>query len=490
MMTGLLIVCSLIWVPVLLYQIGQRGFLILIVWLFIAPVASNVVNRPQANPFLRVSTVEDAGVDRKQQGEAYIRGETTIRLGELLEPNRLLFGAYLLVFGLHAFTLRRLPVPLDRTENWMAVFSLILVASALLQSTRTAFSLRVATDAFIVPFLSYMVARRYVSTEDSLGKLIKVVGYLGFYVVLICFIERWIHPSITYRLSGPFPKRDALYIVMMVVFFAALVDWLISSSRDRKSVLPYGVQICLLASTPLIVLFTWTRGVWLGFLLGIWTFAFLGRNLVMWRRKLLILGLVLGLLPVAVVGFQQALGEEEVYSRVANIRNIYGRLATYRIMMNEMSSNPVFGIGLNNVRDLLAEEKESAYGMRSYSVSHNSYLSLGTELGAIGIVAYLVVVGSIVGTGVRIHRMGKYPQDRWRGIGVVAIMIAYLIPAAFDSTLYQTWVSHVYVFVYVGAIAGLYCQKPLEKPVIQSRQSRESAVLTPSAVAREARNSL
>jgi O-antigen ligase len=490
MMTELLIVCSLIWVPVLLYQIGQRGFLILIVWLFIAPVASNVVNRPGSNPFLEISAVEEASVKPEKRGRGYITRETTIRLGELLEPNRLLFGAYLLVFGLHAFTLRRLPVPLDRTEKWMAVFSLILVASALLQSRRTAFSLRVATDAFIVPFLSYMVARRFVTTEDRLGKLMKVMGYMGFYVVLICFIERVIHPSITYRLSGPFPKRDALYIVMMVVFFAVLIDWVSSIWQDKKRVLPYGIQICVLTLVPVIVFFTWTRGIWLGFLLGIWTFAFLGRKLVMWRPKLLIIGLVLFLFPVTVLGVQELLGTEEVYSRVANIRNVYGRLATYRIMVNEMSNNPVFGIGLNNVRDLLAEEKESAYGMRSYAFSHNSYLSLGTELGAIGIIAYLVVVGSMVGAGVRIHRMGKHPQDRWRGIGVVAIMIAYLIPAAFDSTLYQAWVSHVYVFAYLGAIAGLYFQEPLDKPVIQSRQSRDSAVLTSSGVPREARNSL
>ena len=466
MITEVLVACLLlIWLPILLREINQRGFLILLIWLFVAPIASNVVNRPGSNPFLEISAVEEAGVKPEKSGQGYITRETTVRMRELLEPNRLIFGAYLVVFLLTAVRIKKLAVPLDRTEKWMAVFSLLLVASALLQSRRTAFGLRVAADAFIIPFVSYGIARRLVITEDRLRKLTQGIAYMGLYVILICVIERLAHPSVTHRLSGPFDKRDGLYIVLMVVFFAVLIDWVSSISQDKERVLPYGFQIGVLTLVPVIVFFTWTRGIWLGFLLGIWTFAFLGRKLVMWRPKLLIIGLVLFLFPVTVLGVRELLGTEEVYSRVANIRNVYGRLATYRIMVNEMSNNPVFGIGLNNVRDVLAEEKESAHGMRSYAFSHNSYLALATELGAVGILVYLAVAVSLLRTGLRVFRMGRNAQDRWRGIGIIAIMVAYLIPPAFDSTLYQPWVSHIYVYVYAGGMAGVYGLEWLRRPV-------------------------
>jgi hypothetical protein len=61
--------------------------------------------------------------------------------------------------------------------------------------------------------------------------------------------------------------------------------------------------------------------------------------------------------------------------------------------------------------------------------------------------------------------MGRNAQDRWRGIGIIAIMVAYLIPPAFDSTLYQPWVSHIYVYVYAGGMAGVYGLEWLRRPV-------------------------
>ena len=471
----------LIWLPIFLYQLNQRGFVILLIWLFVAPIASNLVERPYSNPFLQISAAEEEGSKPKRRRDAYITGETTIRMRELLEPNRLIFGAYLLVFLLAALKMKKLPVPVDRTEKWMALFSLILVASALFQSRRTAFGLRVATDAFIVPFLAYAVGRRFVTTEDRVGKLMKVMGYMGFYVVLICFIERMIHPGLVYRLSGPFDKRDALYIALMVVFFAVLIDWVSRNSPNRKRVLPYAIQMGVLALVPVIVLFTWTRGIWLGFLLAIWTFAFLGRGMVMWRPKLLIFGLALLLLPVTVLGVQEFLGTEEVYSRVANTQTIYSRFETYRVMMGETSRNPIFGIGLNNIRDVLFEQRQMmSSGIRSYYVSHNSYLSLLVELGVVGILGYLGIMATIFGTGLRVFRMGKQARDRWRGIAVIAIMLAYLVPAAFDTTLYQTWVPHVYVFVYFGAVAGLYLPEPSTKAteLLQTGEARASAVAT------------
>jgi len=457
--TELLIICLLIWFPVLLYQIKHRGFVILVIWLFVAPVASNVVNRPQANPFLEISA------EGKDTRTVYITGEATIRLRELLEPSRLLFGAYLVVFLLSAVKRSGRPLALDKTEKWMVVFSVVLLASALLQSRRTAFGLHVASDAFVVPFLAYGVARRLVTTEDRFRKLTQVIGWMGVYLIIISIIERLAHADIAYRLRGPFDFRDALYIAMMVVFFTVLIESVGTSSQGQKRVIPYGIQICVLSLAPVIIFLTWTRGPWLGFLLGIWTFAFLGSKLVTLRPKLLALGLLLGLLPVAFLGFQELLGVGEVYSRVANTPNIYRRFATYEVMIEEMSSNPVFGIGLNNMRDVLWEKKrqQTSYGVRAYTVSHNSYLALAGELGAMGLLAYLAILASIFRTGRRVFRMGKHPQECWRGIGVIAIMVAYLIPAAFDTTLYRPWLPPIYVFVYFGGVAGLYDLSRLQR---------------------------
>lgn len=457
MLETLVILCSLIWLPVLLHQIHQRGLVVFLIWIFVAPVAVNVVKAPGTNPFFTAPTQQQDGPKRRgEKGLGYLEDEVTIRMSDVLQPTRLLFGLFIVVFMATSILQRKKPITLDRTETLMVVFILVVVTSALLQSKRPGFGLRVATDAFTVPFLGYFIARRLVMNEDHLMKLSQVIGYMGVYLIIIGLIERLMYTNLTYRLRGPFDFRDAFYITIMVVFFVVLVEAIGAATGGHKRPLPKAMQIFVLSCAPIIILFVWTRGPWIGFLFGIWTFALLGSKLIMARRKILIAGLVLSLFPIAFMGLQEALSVEDVVGRVGRTGNIYGRLATYQIMVEEWSRKPLFGIGLNNVRDLLAEREISLYGVRSFRFSHNSYLSLATEVGVIGFLAYLAIVASILGMGLRVFRMGKHTRDRWRGIGVIAIMVAYLIPPLSDSTLYRTWVSHVYVFVFAGAVSGVY----------------------------------
>ena len=80
----------------------------------------------------------------------YIVDETTITPRDLLEPTRLLFGAFFVVLAV-SFLLKEKPTPaFDRTEILMCAFSLILIVSVLVKARRLAFGLHVAADAFIV----------------------------------------------------------------------------------------------------------------------------------------------------------------------------------------------------------------------------------------------------------------------------------------------------------------------------------------------------
>lgn len=96
-------------------------------------------------------------------------------------------------------------------------------------------------------------------------------------------------------------------------------------------------------------------------------------------------------------------------------------------------------------------------GIRSYVSVHNSYLTLFAELGIVGLSFYLAMIASIIRMGVRLYRKGLRPQDRWRGVAVIAIMVAYLIPALFASKLHspKPW-NTILIYSFVGGIAGLY----------------------------------
>ena len=460
MTATLAILCALIWIPLLIHLITQRGFLVLIIWLFIAPIATNVINRPGSNPFFIPPVVQETRSVQARQVNTYFVNPDVIVLRDLFEPTRTLLGACFVVLLLTALLKRKSLAPLDRTETWMGVFSLLLIASVFLQSHRLAYGLHIAGDAFIVPFLSYYVARRLVTHEVHFSQLTRAIGYMGLYLIVIGLIERLAHPGLFYRLMGPFGSTNVLYVVLMVVFFMVLRDSFHSVALPQeKQVLPRSVRWFVLYLSPVIICLNWTRGDWLGFFLGVGIYLLLGHKFINPSRKLAAVGLMLMIIPVLAVGVQELIPKEIVEERVAEQSNIYGRLATWDLALQEGIKQPIFGIGLNNLRSVLGTTTRRFQKIASFDTVHNSFLALFAENGAIGLLVYLVLVASIVRMGLTLYRTAPHAQERLLGVVVIAIMIAYLVPAFFSQTLHITNLSHVYVYVCMGAIAGLHGQR-------------------------------
>jgi O-antigen ligase len=450
MLTVLAVLTALIWLPILCYQITQRGVVVLILWLFLAPVASNLVSRPGMNPLFGLQQ------HKLRSENAYLTAPTTITTGELLDPTRCLVLLFLVLLPLHTLLTRQRLTPLDRTEWWMGVFTLLLLASALLQSRRMAYGLRIATDAFIVPFLGYYIARRLVTTEGRFFQLTRAIGYMGGYLIVIALIERMLHPDFFYRLQGPFAHRDHLYMILLVVF--AMVGLELArqrvSSQSRRAI-PRSIARCVLYGVPVIILLTWTRGNWLGFLLGLWICTLLGYRLLHVSQRLRLLSLVLLLVPIVLLSLSVFIPSHVVEERLGESGTVQARFATWQLAIHEGLKQPLLGIGLNNLRDILGAAVLRMPTLRNLTAPHNCYLSILVELGVVGLFAYLMLIVSLLRTGIRLYRTGSTAQTQWRGIAILFLLTAHFIPAFFSTILYNPVVSHVYVFACIGAIAGL-----------------------------------
>jgi O-antigen ligase len=246
---------------------------------------------------------------------------------------------------------------------------------------------------------------------------------------------------------------------MAVVFFMMLLGSpLRGGLLQEKCALPQGIRRFVLYLAPVIIFLNLTRGDWLGFLVGVGIFLFLGRRLINLSRKMGAIGLTLILIAVMSISLPVLIPKGLLESRIKNPATVYGRLATWEIVLSEAFKHPVFGIGLNNTRDLLAQERAWLEGSGSNTTAHNSFLTIFTELGTVGLLAYLALVVSMIRTGLSLYRRGGHLRDQWRGIAVIAIMVSYLVPALFGNTLHLTGISHMYVYVFVGGIASLYCR--------------------------------
>ena len=462
MLTILLLACVLVWTVLLFHHMISRGFTVLLIWLLIAPVASNVFIKPGSNPLFQTPSEYDAKqVSDRMWRRSLLRGESTdrstVNLQQLLEPTRTLLLAFFLVFILEALSKRQALGRCDTTELLMGAFCFIMLASIFLKSYHLNYSMRIALDAFLVPFLTYFIVRRLVTQEGHFRQLIQVVGYLSVYLIVLGCIERLIHPDTFYRLGGPFREEGVFYIVLTAGYIISLLDACVSQSLPQmKPMLPRSIRCFVLGLAPVIILLTWERGNWVGFLMGVWGFVLLGYRLLNLPRKIVFLGLVLTLMPILVIGAVMLTPEEVITERVGRTKSISGRLETWRVTIEIGLKHPVLGIGFNNSGEALLENVLKSGGV-NYVSAHNSYLALFAEQGIVGLSIYLAMIASIILTGMRLYSSSVRVQDRWRGVAVIAMMISHLAPALFASKLHlpRPW-NTILVYSFVGGIAGLY----------------------------------
>jgi hypothetical protein len=195
-------------------------------WLCVAPVVTNLLTGSALN-FLPSNTEGEPTVVVGRQLDAAPQDVTVKEL--LREPTRIFFAAFLLISLLNLVVMKK-RIQLDKTELCMVVFSLIIVANVLLWSQRWFFSLRIAFDAFVIPFIGFYIARRIVTNEHRFTQLTRILGYVGAYLVLWGFFDRLMHGHLFYRLRGPFKTGTIFYYVMVVPLFAMVLDF-VSSRR-------------------------------------------------------------------------------------------------------------------------------------------------------------------------------------------------------------------------------------------------------------------
>jgi O-antigen ligase len=446
---------ALPWLLILLHLIFRRGFVVLLLWLLVAPVVMYFVDRPLDRQTLLFQT---SGTDVPvHQAGFYEEAPAVITLEKLINPNRTIFMLFFVIFVLNAVLKRTRWVPLDRTEKWMSVFSVILLVNILLRSERLAFGLHVGVDAFIVPFCSYFVIRRFVNNQDRFHQLMCILAYMGVYVIVFCLIERVTRADLDYRVTGLFGNKDVLGVIMIVVFFTTLLDALCNGQMPaKKQALPCVIRRFVIAMAPVVILLTLTRGNWVGFLSGMFVFCLLGRRLAGVSRQLGAVGLTLIMITITAPSVALFVPGELMETRVLDQDNVLGRFATWVATIQLAREAPILGVGLNDLHGLLAREKVSFGEFTNFTTPHNSLLSIFVELGAVGLLAYLALILTITRMGLNLYRRGAYLKDQWRGVALVSIMLAYLTPSLFSNTIYITGLIHVYVYVFAGAIAGLY----------------------------------
>jgi O-antigen ligase len=217
--------------------------------------------------------------------------------------------------------------------------------------------------------------------------------------------------------------------------------------------------------TTLALIFSWSRGAWLGFAAGIATLVlFSARS---WRRGVVLLagstglaaillftGIAIGLRPAATVierigGFREDLTFGDVRGVDINDANyaVLERLAHWQAALDMARDHLWTGVGFGNY-----EAAYPAYALINWpdalGHAHNYYLNLLAETGVPGLIAYVILWGAIIWQSLRLVRKLPWP-DRGIALGLTSCWIALSVHHLVD----KLYVNNIYI--HLGVMLAL-----------------------------------
>jgi putative inorganic carbon (hco3(-)) transporter len=319
-------------------------------------------------------------------------------------------------------------------------WALILVAAYAIVSALLAGTLDEHTPRFalldrlaLVGFALFYVAPRVFRTDADrrvlLGTLVALGGYLGVTALLekvgpeALILPQYItDPSIgTHhdRARGPFTEAGANGLML---FFCAVGSALAALSwRDRRARAAAGivVALCLLG-----VLLTVTRAAWLGAIAGTLAALLAARETRRYVPRVVLASIAAVLLAFAVI--------PGLYDQATNRANadapLWDRRNSNAAALRMIADKPVLGFGWGRYapESLDYYRQTQDYPLTFVTNVHNVYLANAVDLGLLGALLWLAVVGAVVLGS--ILRRGPPARRPWK-MGLVALVLAYAVVA-------------------------------------------------------------
>jgi len=303
--------------------------------------------------------------------------------------------------------------------------------------------------SYLVLTVSVAGVARHESRCRQLMWLVSGAGVITF--VYAAF--QWVSPKIGMGMSG-MPEGVAtrvfstfgnpnFYAEYLVLLFAAILYLVLSEGGWRK-----WLSEILLLITAGVLLLTYTRGSWLALALGL--IVAMGMISKRYVGRILAMGVAL---TVVIPG-----GLERLLSVFSIEGTSSFRLKLWRIAGEAIKMNPVFGKGLGEYYSAFAEVVRSNpfLGVNYYEYgAHNAFLTLITEIGILGGLAFVWLVFVIVRQGLLLQRGGL--GDRILGLqnaAVTAGLMAFAINS-FTSNSFQHPQAAVFFWLLAGVQIGL-----------------------------------
>ncbi len=221
-----------------------------------------------------------------------------------------------------------------------------------------------------------------------------------------------------------------------------------NGGREAKQELLKGVAGLGLAALLLTAgVLSLSRGGLMGFLGAALAMAVMSVGREVPLRQRVVAGLVLG---AVIFGALLVLTPDSLVDRFAT-HSSEGRTALWREGIGVVRDYPLTGAGMGGFQTAFLKYK-ALEGQFVVDYAHNDYLQGLAELGVIGFLMPVLMVGLVVKRSVRIAAQAS--EMRWVAVGCLGSVVALLIHSAVDFNLYTPANAAVFAWV-CGLAAGV-----------------------------------
>lgn len=243
------------------------------------------------------------------------------------------------------------------------------------------------------------------------------------------------------RIASTFENSSVLaqYLIMvMPLIVASLI--VMKHPRARLALIFALVASCM------CLVYTWSRGAWLGFIIGIIVFF------LMYNRKTLT-ALLFGAFAVPFLHFVLP---EAIVHRLTGIGNMTDAQAAFRENLwggvtNMLGDYWQCGIGIGEGAFSRIYRQYAFAAIENAPHTHNLYLQILTELGAIGLIVFLLVIIVWAQSTLTLHKEERRPEKLY-SVALFSGVFSVLLQGMTDHVWYN-----YRVFLMFWLLVGLAC---------------------------------
>lgn len=239
-----------------------------------------------------------------------------------------------------------------------------------------------------------------------------------------------------FRAVGLFPDPHALAFYLGMALFSGLAVFFFGRRYKKLT-----GAACLLILA--VIALTFSRGGYVGVAAAFVFFLIAGKNCLSPKDKKFLFSAWF-ILAAFVCLFSPVADRWQSIFSLTDGSNL-GRLGIWRESLQIISGSPILGVGLGNYS--LAVDFAQDY--RNAMTSHNLYLDLWAELGILGLLSWLFLVGTALCLAWRGRE--RYPLPF---LGASAALVYFSAHAFFETAIFNPTVL-AFFFIHLGLISAL-----------------------------------